>query len=146
MTLISKQKLANILPTQSSDNGASDVVEVTLLESVKRATTTRLRNSVENVDGITAEEEEHIERGGAFALRATKRKILRWGCYATFAAACVIGLIIIVGIAAMVAYYVYEAAIKGSLGDVISNILNFFYGVAATLAAELLIKKLTKKE
>ncbi len=49
-----------------------------LFDSVADTKTPRLKNAVENVDGITADEEKDLERGGQLALRGTKRNIFRF--------------------------------------------------------------------
>src|SRR3546814_17483660 len=61
-----------------------------LYGAVKGTSTPRLKNSVEKVDVLTPEEEEGMERGGEFVLRATKRRIKVVSMWVLFVFGCIV--------------------------------------------------------
>src|SRR3546814_20989138 len=61
-----------------------------LYGAVKGTSTPRLKNGVEKVDVLTPEEEEGMERGGEFVLRATKRRIKVVSMWVLFVFGCIV--------------------------------------------------------
>ena len=117
-----------------------------LYASLKAAPTKRLVNGIERVDGLSPEEGESLERGGLFALRGTKRRVLRWTWYAGFVLALLRAFAACIAVIVMVGIYINEISDSGKLDGVISAIMQFMFGAAATLAAEFLIKKASNGE
>lgn len=108
--------------------------EPTLLEAVKNVPSQRLTNGVEEVDAISSDEEEALERGGSLALRGARRRFFRRLYGLGFALICVFALTLI----GLLVAYVWHVATTGAVVQVIEGILGFAFGVAVTLAVEFL--------
>ena len=117
-----------------------------LLDQIKDTSSRKLTSGVEKVDSLTAAEEEGLDRGGNQALRATKRKIKRWGWYAGFALVVALACGGLVGILAVGGIYVAYVIENDRIADVIADVIGFLFGVAATLAVEFLWRIGTRKE
>lgn len=109
-----------------------------LYNAVKGTSSTTLTNAVEKVDGITAEDEEALERGGKLALRGTKRRIARWSLWFVFFLCSAGSLAVVVGVGYLAYAYVIQIVAQGEAGQTLSAIIGFVLGIATTLAVEFL--------
>ena len=107
-----------------------------LYDAVKGTSTKNLRNSVESVDALTPEEEADLERGGAYALRGTKRKIARKAWWAAFIFASVLVTGLCVALLTILGFFVYNVVQTGTMQEILSAVLDFVFGVVFTLAVE----------
>ena len=114
--------------TTHDENGR----ETTLLEEVKHTTPQRLTNGIEEVEAISTDEEEALERGGSLALRGARRRFYRRLYGLGFGLICILALALI----GLIGVYIWHVATTGVVVQVIEGILGFAFGVAATLAVE----------
>jgi hypothetical protein len=89
--------------------------------------------------GLTPEEHEALERGGIYALRGAKRRIQRAAWWAVFWFGTVIVSSLILAFLAITAVYLYRSLKAGSAGAILASIMEFIFGIAATLAVEFFI-------
>lgn len=117
------------MTTQDDDNR-----EQTLLEEVRHAPPQRLTNGIEEVEAISSDEEEALDRGGSLALRGARRRFFRRLYGLGFGLICIFALALV----GLVGVYIWHVAASGTITQVIEGILGFAFGVAATLAVEFL--------
>src|SRR3546814_10716102 len=88
-----------------------------LYGAVKGTSTPRLKNGVEKVDVLTPEEEEGMERGGEFVLRATKRRIKVVSMWVLFVFGCIVIGALGLAFLSLVGLYVYGVVRTGTVTE-----------------------------
>lgn len=107
-----------------------------LYGDVKATGAGNLKSSIEDVDGITEEAAESLDRGGNQALRAVKRKIKRWSWWTLYSLGTIVAVSVTLAIISLGAFYTISIVESETAGSVVSSALKFLFGVAATLAAK----------
>ena len=115
-----------------------------LFEDFSGQSIPRLKNAVEKVDGITSDEEANLERGGQLALRGTKRNIYRWALWSGFVLLAILIMAFCAGII-WLGFHYFDATIKSQkTGETIEKVMTFLFGVAVTVAVQLMLRKSSK--
>ena len=117
-----------------------------LFGKLKDTPVEKLRSIVGDVDGLTEEQAERLDRGGDQALRAAKRKLTRWTWYTIFCVGLVVAVIVVIGIGVLGYIFIVDVVQNDRISDVIAGLLSFVFGVAFTLAVEFLWRIGTGKE
>lgn len=112
-----------------------------LFAELKKTPARKLVNSIENVDGLSPEEEDAHERGGRLALRGEHRNLIRRLLRASYWAVIILSLVIGLALISLLTIYIIQIYREGKIEGIISSILSFIFGSVATIAVDRFITK-----
>jgi hypothetical protein len=129
-------------PQQEPANAnAPEGANAQLLTALKSTPSKRLAKVVQRIDALTPEDEEALERGDKFVLKAKLRKLQGWAYHVLFWAGVAVAVIFVLALCAMISLYIAKVNAEGKIESVMASILTFVAGIVVTLAVERFAKR-----